>query len=181
MSIVRSLQRIPFTPYGVILYCGISVAHLLTCERYIATEFLYYAVLSGSMYGLGEYGMHQTLHSPLLIREHDRHHRAPTKLVLIHVPIIFVITIGLCIPYIIIYILHEWHQHCVIWTFVPIHYMLFEMTHKYSHRNRVPIDRLKNMQTYHRAHHRDGNTNYGFTTPLWDIVFGTLSQTTLFY
>ena len=128
------------------------------------------------MYGLAEYGMHQTLHSPLWIREHDRHHRAPTKLALIHTPIIFIITIGMCVPYIIISILYEWHQHCVIWTFAPIHVVLFEMTHKYSHRNRVPIGRLKNMQTYHRAHHRDGNTNYGFTTPLWDIVFGTLSH-----
>jgi len=176
MSIVRSLQRIPFIPYGVILYSGMSLVHALACERYIAAEFLYYAVWSGAIYGLVEYFMHRTLHVPPFKRIHDKHHHAPTKLVYIHVPVIIVPTMGWVVPYIFSYNLFDWTQHCIIWTFGPLYYMLFELTHKYSHTHRVPIARLKNTQSYHRAHHRDGNTNYGFTTPLWDIVFGTLSH-----
>jgi hypothetical protein len=32
-----------------------------------------------------------------------------------------------------------------------------------------------NVKLYHKIHHIDPNTNYSFTTPLWDYLFGTLS------
>jgi sterol desaturase/sphingolipid hydroxylase (fatty acid hydroxylase superfamily) len=177
MSPIQILARIPFIPYGIALYSSVSAVHILLCERYIVTEFLYYFAWSTAIYTFVEYAAHRALHSsPPLIRIHNKHHRAPTNQFYIHTPVLFTAGVVMGLPYIITYISFEWIAHCIMWSIGPLHYIGFELTHKYSHTARIPIERLKNIQSYHRAHHRDGNTNYGFTTPLWDIVFGTLSR-----
>lgn len=45
---------------------------------------------------------------------------------------------------------------------------------RYHHGDRTRFSRyVRFMERYHAGHHRGGETNFGVSSPLWDIVFGT--------
>ena len=64
---------------------------------------------------------------------------------------------------------------CSYKIFLPINYLLFELTHLMTHKYNGSNKILKNAKLYHKLQHVDDKTNFSFVTPLWDFIFGTLS------
>ena len=58
----------------------------------------------------------------------------------------------------------------------PLYYISFEITHSLSHSYTGSNNIILNAKYFHKLHHIDENTNYGFLTPFWDYMFGTLSS-----
>ena len=52
-------------------------------------------------------------------------------------------------------------------------YIFYCVAHHGSHHWRLPNGWLKTMKRHHLIHHAHPDYNWGFTTPLWDHVFGT--------
>jgi sterol desaturase/sphingolipid hydroxylase (fatty acid hydroxylase superfamily) len=57
----------------------------------------------------------------------------------------------------------------------PLYYLLFESVHLLSHNYRGTNNIIINAKQYHKLHHITETTNYGFLTPFWDYICGTLS------
>ncbi|MED6192848.1 cytochrome P450 [Stylosanthes scabra] len=54
-------------------------------------------------------------------------------------------------------------------------YIMYDCTHYYLHHGQPKSDAPKKLKKYHLNHHyRISNHGFGITSPLWDIVFGTL-------
>ena len=64
----------------------------------------------------------------------------------------------------------------VLLIFIPLYYLSFEITHLITHSYKGKNNVLLNAKYYHKLHHIDETTNYGFITPYWDYFFGTLSS-----
>jgi 4-hydroxysphinganine ceramide fatty acyl 2-hydroxylase len=54
-------------------------------------------------------------------------------------------------------------------------YVGYAIVHHHIHHH-SRLRWFKKLQIHHNIHHRWPNVNYGVTSPLWDIVFGTLHQ-----
>ena len=53
-------------------------------------------------------------------------------------------------------------------------YLVYDMTHYYTHHGRPTSRWGKFLKAYHLAHHhKEWNAMYGVSSPLWDIVFRT--------
>lgn len=53
-------------------------------------------------------------------------------------------------------------------------YVAYDWIHYYTHHGRPKGGIGKWLRRYHMLHHfKDGNTRYGVSSPLWDLVFGT--------
>jgi sterol desaturase/sphingolipid hydroxylase (fatty acid hydroxylase superfamily) len=61
----------------------------------------------------------------------------------------------------------------VVMGFAWLGYIFYCVAHHGSHHWRLPNGWLKTMKRHHLIHHAHPDYNWGFTTPLWDHVFGT--------
>ncbi|KAG9289009.1 hypothetical protein G9A89_015558 [Geosiphon pyriformis] len=56
-------------------------------------------------------------------------------------------------------------------------YICYDMTHYYLHHARPFGEHLREMKTYHLAHHyKNSEAGYGITSKFWDHIFGTELQ-----
>jgi 4-hydroxysphinganine ceramide fatty acyl 2-hydroxylase len=55
-------------------------------------------------------------------------------------------------------------------------YVAYVMTHEALHERTYSRWPFAQLQRLHDEHHTGWHTNYGVTTPLWDIVFGTITH-----
>jgi sterol desaturase/sphingolipid hydroxylase (fatty acid hydroxylase superfamily) len=110
--------------------------------------------------------MHARLGPAPVERGHRDHHREPTRRPLASPAspvLVLVAATGMA-----------------VWFTVPLGlgfvgaYLAYERTHHYAHL-RAPRSRYGRwMRRHHQHHHRvDATSNFGFTTPIWDAVFGT--------
>lgn len=54
-------------------------------------------------------------------------------------------------------------------------YILYDMTHYYTHHGVPRLAYFREMKRYHMAHHyKDCSHGFGITSKLWDVPFGTL-------
>ncbi|RKP04868.1 hypothetical protein THASP1DRAFT_20571, partial [Thamnocephalis sphaerospora] len=57
-------------------------------------------------------------------------------------------------------------------------YIIYDLTHYYLHHGRPIGEHIREMKTYHLAHHyKEANLGFGVSSKTWDIVFGTLLRT----
>lgn len=57
-------------------------------------------------------------------------------------------------------------------------YLAYDWMHYYSHHGRPFTRAGRFMRRYHAEHHfKIANSQYGLSSPLWDVVFGTFSTT----
>ena len=61
----------------------------------------------------------------------------------------------------------------VVMGFAWLGYIFYCALHHGSHHWRGQRGWLKRMKRHHLIHHAHADYNWGFTTPLWDLVFGT--------
>jgi sterol desaturase/sphingolipid hydroxylase (fatty acid hydroxylase superfamily) len=52
-------------------------------------------------------------------------------------------------------------------------YVVYGLSHFTIHHHRFHFAPARNWAAHHHIHHYHPDTNFGVTTPLWDIVFGT--------
>jgi sterol desaturase/sphingolipid hydroxylase (fatty acid hydroxylase superfamily) len=56
---------------------------------------------------------------------------------------------------------------------IALSYVIYGLSHFTIHHHRFHYDLARNWAANHLIHHYHADTNFGVTTPLWDIVLGT--------
>ena len=165
-----------FYPYQVALWLHVSVYNLYSSvmNGYSCLDYVYYGTITWIICGFNEYVFHRIVMHHFFSKHHGEHHKRPNKVSLIHTPM--VLMIGLIgITYMTIHVCTNQKVLLISCIFGPIYYLMFEITHALTHTYKGTSTTLINVKQYHKLHHIDENTNYGFLTPMWDYVFGTLS------
>jgi uncharacterized membrane protein YGL010W/sterol desaturase/sphingolipid hydroxylase (fatty acid hydroxylase superfamily) len=175
-SITKLLFGGHFYPYHISLWSSVSLYNLY---YFVQTEHCYSVLIGGFLstsflYSLIDYFAHRTLFHKYFYSHHKKHHIYPNKLSIIHSPMIIVTGSMYFVSLLISYIFTD-EYYMIIHIIAPIYYLLFEFTHLLSHNYKGTNKIILNAKYFHKLHHIDENTNYGFITPFWDYLLGTLS------
>ena len=165
-----------FYPYHITFWLSVSGYNLY---HYIQNEYSYSDlahgfVCSSFLYSLLDYFFHYLLHKAFYTH-HKKHHVYPNKLSIIHSSALLVITFIylLSVPLSLFLSKQMFHFAFVIG---PLYYLSFETTHLLSHGYKGSNNIILNAKYFHKLHHIEENTNFGFITPFWDYMFGTISS-----
>lgn len=119
------------------------------------------------LWTFAEYWTHRTLlHVMFWHGTHERHHRRPAEYVVFpawQTAAIFAGFIGLFLML----------PASIFCGFVAGYSWFLAMHHWLHHVDLAAHPWLQRYAIWHNRHHRLGNCNYGITTPIWDVVFGT--------
>lgn len=165
-----------FYPYHLTFWLCVSSYNLyyFIQNGYSYVDLFYGFLLGSSTWGIGEYTFHRFLLHNILYIHHKKHHIYPTKLSIIHTPMLFTIFYYVILASILKNIVNiEIFNSINI--FAPLNYLSFEFTHLFSHTYTGSNYIILNAKQYHKLHHIDNRVNYNFVTPFWDWLFGTLS------
>jgi sterol desaturase/sphingolipid hydroxylase (fatty acid hydroxylase superfamily) len=164
----------------IFLGCGLSLSALVQLLRDDVSyaQLFYGFIYAGWIWSTIEYIFHAFILHILLYSHHKAHHTYPNKRSTIHVPMIAnagTMLISWLTNYLITGSMVASYEYKMWLLWIPWYYLLFEFTHLWSHEYRGTNPVIKNAKYYHKLHHVDDKTNYGFVTPFWDYVFGTIS------
>jgi len=164
-----------FYPYHITLWLSVSSYNLyyfVQNEASTSRDFVFGFFFSSFITGIAEYSIHRIFLHKYLYKHHKKHHTYPNRLSIIHTPMLLVV----CNFIFHFFYLHFFVNVNVLLIFIPLYYLSFEMTHLISHSYKGQYNVMLNAKYYHKLHHIDETTNYGFITPYWDYFFGTLSS-----
>ena len=136
-------------------------------------ELLAYAAAGLLSWTLSEFLLHRYVYHlwPSFLSEgHALHHDKPRAL--IGVPW-YLTTIALVLVYELLALLFRPASTGVVMGFNWLGYILYCITHHGSHHWNFNWGWFKRMKRHHLIHHAHPEYNWGFTTPIWDYVFGT--------
>ena len=137
-----------------------------------------------ALWTLLEYLFHRFLFhivpsSPWLVerQQHLQHHRTPLE------PAYFVVPLSLSFPIafgtwgLLRLALGSWDRAALVTTGLILGYVAYELVHYSVHQRTGGGRLLRFWRRHHFYHHyKDDHRCYGFTTPLWDLVFGTMPE-----
>ena len=151
------------------------VSHALEHRRLIsgASEFMILAGVGLFSWTLSEYLLHRYVYHvwPSFLSEgHELHHRRPRDL--IGVPW-YLTTIAIIALFELLTLFLRPSATGVVMGFNWLGYIFYCVSHHGSHHWRLRKGWLGRMKRHHLIHHAFPEFNWGFTTPLWDHVFGT--------
>jgi len=135
--------------------------------------FALYAMAGLFSWTLSEWLLHRYIYhqwESFLTEGHALHHERPRAL--IGVPW-YLTTIALVLLYELLAIPFRPSATGVVMGFNWLGYIFYCITHHGSHHWRLRRGWLRVMKRHHLIHHAHPGYNWGFTTPLWDYVFGT--------
>jgi sterol desaturase/sphingolipid hydroxylase (fatty acid hydroxylase superfamily) len=138
-----------------------------------ATEILLLALAGLFSWTLSEFALHRYAYHlwPSFLSEgHALHHERPSAL--IGVPW-YLTAVGLLALYEILATAFGRPATGVLIGFNWLGYIFYCLAHHGSHHWNVRSGWLLKMKRHHLIHHAHPEYNWGFTTPLWDRVFGT--------
>ena len=119
---------------------------------------------------------HTELRSKIQYTMHGVHHDYPKDKERLAMPPILSITIATLFLFLFRLFLGD-----LVFSFLPgflVGYSLYLLVHYLVHAYPPPGNFLKHLWINHSIHHyRDSNSVYGVSSPLWDYVYGTMSQT----
>lgn len=172
--VIRLLMGSFFYPYHVTVWLCVSGYHIYLSSfiKYNYMDYIWYGFLSAGLYSILEYGIHRFALHRIFHNHHNKHHLHPTKTSLLFSPMVVILCMGG-----VVYYLCSQKARPIIFTIGPLYYIAFELTHAFSHKYKGPNKILVNAKQFHKVHHINETTNYGFLTPFWDYIFGTLSPT----
>lgn len=131
-------------------------------------------VLAGVLaFSLVEYSFHRWLfHGPehAMERGHRRHHQEPTGIgsLPFFLPPIFLVVLAA------LFTLAMPLGYALLFTGgIAGGYFAYGQCHDWIHRTRFQNAFGRRWAANHHIHHHHPDSNFGVTTPLWDIVFGT--------
>jgi sterol desaturase/sphingolipid hydroxylase (fatty acid hydroxylase superfamily) len=136
-------------------------------------ELLAFAATGLLAWTLAEWLLHRYIYhlwQSFLSYGHSLHHDDPRAL--IGVPW-YLTTIAIVLLFELLAIPLRPSSTGVVMGFAWLGYVFYCITHHGSHHWRHPRGWLKRMRRHHLLHHAHPDYNWGFTTPLWDHVFGT--------
>jgi sterol desaturase/sphingolipid hydroxylase (fatty acid hydroxylase superfamily) len=136
-------------------------------------ELLGLAGLGLLSWTLSEYLLHRFVYhewTSFLSTGHDLHHQAPRDK--IGVPWYLTLAIILGIYYALAAAFNPVTPAILI-GFNWLGYVGYCISHHASHHWPCKLPWLRQMKRHHALHHAYPSTNWGFTTSLWDYVFGT--------
>jgi sterol desaturase/sphingolipid hydroxylase (fatty acid hydroxylase superfamily) len=175
----------PLTPH--VLYDPLLVALIVLAARNglgLATNLALFAAGLG-LWTFLEYTLHRFVfhfkpHSPwqqtLYFMIHGVHHDYPKDSKRLVMPP--VVTLLLLPPFYVLYeTLFGAPQHIVIFAGTLLGYLVYDTIHFAVHhfqpRTKVGFHLRQN---HMRHHYLDPSKNFGVTSPLWDLIFGTLQR-----
>jgi dihydroceramide fatty acyl 2-hydroxylase len=135
--------------------------------------FVGYAVTGFLSWTLVEFLLHRYVYhlwTSFLTEGHDLHHKSPRAL--IGVPW-YLTTIALIAVFELAALPLRASSTGVVMGFCWLGYILYCVAHHGSHHWSFKNPWLKKMKRHHLLHHAHPEYNWGFTTPLWDHLFGT--------
>ena len=101
---------------------------------------------------------------------HDLHHRAPKENIGVPWYVTLVVVVAL---YMLLARLFTPVHVALIMAFNWLGYLGYCVSHHGAHHWPCKLPWLRQMKRHHMVHHAYPQTNWGFTTSLWDHVFGT--------
>lgn len=138
--------------------------------------------ITNMYYTLGEYLFHRyTFHSPerfpKITRLHQKHHDVPSHPDRLFIPISITFVNDMVLG-MVVYLLggsvFKWLSSA------HVSYLLFEYAHYGTHSSRFQTLLPRRLIAFHHYHHEDATCHYAFTTPYWDILFGTVPSSNRF-
>ena len=136
-------------------------------------QVAFYSALGLFTWTFMEYALHRyvyhEVHSFLSVG-HNLHHQEPKEL--IGVPW-YLTTAVLLALYAALTQVFAANATGLVMGFTWLGYVGYCLLHHGSHHWRFQVPHLRAMKRHHQLHHAFPNTNWGFTTSLWDRVFGT--------
>ncbi|HEY2729226.1 MAG TPA: sterol desaturase family protein [Polyangia bacterium] len=138
-----------------------------------ASALLAYAVEGLLAWTLAEWLLHRYVYhlwTSFLTEGHALHHQTPRAL--IGVPW-YLTTIAIVLAFELLALALRPSSTGVVMGFAWLGYVLYCIAHHGSHHWAYRRGWLKKMKRHHLLHHTYPDYNWGFTTPLWDHVFGT--------
>lgn len=170
---------VPLIVYApIVAYCTYNAFYL---KNISVINFAMYFLLGIVIWTLAEYFLHRFVFHPpqtnaffrwLYFYAHGIHHEAmndATRLVL---------PPGLSLPLAyLFFLLYETvfpGMYMAVFTGFMVGYLIYDYLHFASHFYALPYQWFKAIKKNHMRHHNvDHHKNFGFTSPLFDIIFGT--------
>lgn len=154
---------------------GITLAAAVALHRagVPASRAALYVLFGANLWTLVEYVVHRALLHGVMARSHARHHKEPANARFLHGPlsawgVTYLLSLtGLTLSF---------GLARGLWSFVGLNaaYVVFELTHAAVHAD-FKARWFRPARLFHASHHYGRVTRaYGFCTPFWDWVFGTL-------
>lgn len=107
-----------------------------------------------------------------LEKMHIYHHRVPEDADVINArPVPFLLWSAMLTS--LLYFSIGWNLTCLVMFSFTLTYYLYEWIHHLTHFFVFASGPLRFLQEYHLLHHRQWGKNFGQSSPLWDMVFGT--------
>jgi sterol desaturase/sphingolipid hydroxylase (fatty acid hydroxylase superfamily) len=136
-------------------------------------ELAGYAATGLASWTLAEWLLHRYIYHlwPSFLTEgHALHHASPRAL--IGVPW-YLTTIAIVVMFELLALPLRPSSTGVVMGLAWLGYIFYCIAHHGSHHWRLQRGWLRKMKRHHLLHHAHPEYNWGFTTPLWDYVFGT--------
>lgn len=125
------------------------------------------------LFSIIEYSFHRWLfHGPVQImaQGHRAHHENP--LGYDSLPFILPALILLALTSMCVLLMPSNYVFLLMGT-ITLSYVTYGLCHFSIHHHRFQYALARNWAANHHIHHQHADTNFGVTTPLWDIVLGT--------
>ena len=125
------------------------------------------------LFSIIEYSFHRWLfHGPVQImaQGHRAHHENP--LGYDSLPFFLPALILLALTGVLVLLMPEKYAF-LLTGIITLSYVIYGLSHFTIHHHRFHYVLARNWAANHHIHHFHSDTNFGVTTPLWDIVFGT--------
>lgn len=165
-----------FMPVHMSVWLSVASYNLysLVTNNSEATHVVSGFLIASFVFSLFEYVAHRLFLHNWFHSHHKKHHTYPNKLSIIHVPMSIIVINGLLSYVGFTAFVHPTILSC-IYLVGPLFYLAFEFTHLLSHGYTGSNQIILNAKYFHKLHHVTDSCNFGFVTPFWDYVFGTLS------
>jgi sterol desaturase/sphingolipid hydroxylase (fatty acid hydroxylase superfamily) len=125
------------------------------------------------LFSLIEYSFHRWLFHgsvPIMAPGHRAHHENP--LGYDSLPFFLPALILLSLTGVLVLIMPATYAFLLTGT-ITLSYVIYGLSHFTIHHHLFHYAFARNWAANHHIHHFHADTNFGVTTPLWDIVFGT--------
>jgi len=177
--LTRTPAWLPFVTYAPL------VAGLLVAQRRAGLLHLGWPVLAGVLlwtlveYVLHRFGLHLPQHSRAwrvaYFLVHGHHHADPrdSERLVAALPQSALL---LALVYGLASLALDGAAAAALLAGTTLGYLAYEAAHWSIHHVRRPGPLLRRLARHHLAHHGDPTSRYGISSPLWDVLFGTLPR-----
>ncbi len=174
----------PWMAMVVYLPLGSILAVWAVCDPAMSALRFALLIVAGLLsWTLIEYFLHRHIFHWTELREpwnsiatglHMAHHTSAKTADLIIAPPVASLAVGMVVYGLFALLAQSFTAAAVLEVGVFIGYLAYEWVHFMSHRFQPKSKIGKSLRRYHLQHHfRDEDLQFGVTSPLWDLVFGT--------